>query len=92
MQEAIWKYNKFHGVSKNAAKLSQVVISFAGTKGYLEVDERSVVRVGNAVVSAGLCGPWVKQALSAAAELPQWERVVLTVVSGVSDAVIPPSR
>ena len=50
-----------------------------------------MVRVGKEVASVGLCGQWAKQAFSAAAELPQWERVVLTVDSGASDAVIPPT-
>ena len=33
----------------------------------------------------------MKQALSAVSDLPEWERVVLTVDSGASDTVVPPS-
>ena len=66
-------------------------MSSAGVQGYLDFDRDSLLRVGSEVIPAGLCGLWAKQALSAAAELPQWERVVLTVDSGASDTVIPPS-
>ena len=48
-------------------------------------------RVGDQVFPADLCGLWARQALCAANEKPQWERVVLTVDSGASDTVIPPS-
>ena len=66
-------------------------MSSAGVEGYLDFDRESLLRVGSEVVPAGLCGLWAKQALSAAAELSQWERVVLTVDSGASGTVLPPS-
>jgi hypothetical protein len=51
----------------------------------------SLLKVGNGYASRSLCGLWAKHALMAASEKPQWERVVLTVDSGASDTVLPPS-
>ena len=49
-----------------------------------------MLKVGDQVHNASLCGLWAKQALMAASELPEWERIVLTVDSGASDTVVPP--
>ena len=65
--------------------------SSAGIAGWLEYDPERLVRVGGQVHPERLCGLWLKQSLMAAAEMPEWERVVLTVDSGASDTVIPPS-
>ena len=51
----------------------------------------TIMKVGNGYAPASLCGLWAKQALLAASAAPQWERVVLTVDSGASDTVLPPS-
>ena len=48
------------------------------------------MKVGQDVHNGGLCGLWLRQALLAASEVPEWERVVLTVDSGASDTVVPP--
>jgi hypothetical protein len=51
----------------------------------------SLLKVGSGYATRSLCGLWAKQALMAASEKPQWERVILTVDSGASDTVLPPS-
>ena len=48
------------------------------------------MKVGKEVFSSTLCGLWAKKAISAVADLPEWERVVLTVDSGASETVVPP--
>ena len=51
----------------------------------------TILKVGDGYAPASLCGLWAKQALLAASVVPQWERVILTVDSGASDTVLPPS-
>ena len=51
----------------------------------------TILKVGDGLASASLCGLWAKQALMAVSDKPQWERVILTVDSGASDTVLPPS-
>ena len=93
--EATGKYEKYHGLPANSATFNQVHTSCAGIQGWLEYNPDVMYQVGNkgarSVHSADLCGLWARQALMVAAETPQWERLVLTVDSGASDTVIPPS-
>ena len=56
-----------------------------------ENEPDTLLRVGNGLAPKSLCGLWAKQALNAVSSKPQWERVVLTVDSGASDTVLPPS-
>ena len=56
-----------------------------------ENEPDTLLRVGNGLAPKSLCGLWAKQALNAVSSKPQWERVVLTVDSGASDMVLPPS-
>jgi hypothetical protein len=51
----------------------------------------TLLKVGKDVAPMKVCALWAKQALSAVSCLPKWERVVLTVDSGASDTVLPPS-
>ena len=48
------------------------------------------MQVGKEVVPNHLCGLWARKAISAVADLPEWERIVLTVASGASEAVVLP--
>ena len=48
------------------------------------------MKVGQDVHNGGLRGLWIRQALLAASDMPEWERAVLTLVSGASDIVLPP--
>ena len=48
------------------------------------------MKVGQDVHNGGLSGLWLRQALLAASETPEWEMVVLTVDTGASDIVVPP--
>ena len=84
-------YEEFHELPPESATAEMVHSSSAGIAGWLECDPRKPVRVGNQVYSEKLCGLWLKQSLMAASEMPEWERVVLTVDSGASDTVVPPS-
>ena len=66
--------------------------SSAGVRGWLDYHPDVLFKVGKyGLASANLCGLWTRQALCAASEKPHWERVVLTVDSGASDTIIPPS-
>ena len=73
------------------ATADQVALSSAGVAGWLAHDPDSLHKVGDQVCSPVLCGLWVRQALSAVADLPECERIVLTVDSGASEIVIPPT-
>ena len=88
---AIAHYEQFHRVQRGSAFLEQVVKSSAGFEGWLDFEPDGFVQVGTEVHTATLCGLWARQALMAAREAPEWERVVLTVDSGASDTVMPPS-
>ena len=73
--------------------IEQVRASSEGIDGWPDFAE-TLLRVNDRTMpyaSVSLCGLWAKQALSVASELPQWERVILTVDSGASDTVLPPS-
>ena len=48
------------------------------------------MKVGQEVFSPILCAPWAKKAISAVADLLEWERVVPTVDSGAPETVVPP--
>ena len=71
--------------------IEHVIVSSAGVRGWLDYNPDEYLRVGDEVYPADLCGLWARQALCVASEKPQWERVVLTVDSGASDTVVPPS-
>ena len=49
-----------------------------------------LLRVGKEVFPNFLCGLWAWKAISAVADLPEWERIVLTVDSGAPKIVVPP--
>ena len=49
-----------------------------------------MIKVGNEVIPNHLCGLWARKAISGVADLPEWERIVLTVDSGVSETLVPP--
>ena len=48
------------------------------------------MKVDASAFPSSLCGLWAKQAISAVADLPEWEWLVLTVDSGASATVVPP--
>ena len=93
--EATSKYEKFQGLPAGSATFNQVQESCAGIQGWIDYNPDVMYQVGKkgarTVQSADLCGLWARQALMVASESPQWERLVLTVDSGASDTVIPPS-
>jgi hypothetical protein len=93
--EATSKYKKFQGLLAGSATFNQVQESCAGIRGWIDYNPDVMYQVGKkgarTVQSADLCGLWARQALMVASESPQWERLVLTVDSGASDTVIPPS-
>ena len=96
MQTALCHFRKHQKLARphvepEAWTIDNVKRSSAGIKGWLEWNPDTLLRVGEEVFPADLCGLWARQALCAANEKPQWERVVLTVDSGASDTVIPPS-
>ena len=85
------RYETFHQYPKgDAASIEQVIGASAGIQGYLAFDPDLPMRVGQEVCSSTLCGLWAKKAISAVSDLPEWERVILTVDSGVSETVVPP--
>ena len=85
-------YEAFHQFPPGAhATADQVALSSAGVASWLAHDPDSLHKVGDQVCSPVLCGLWVRQALSAVADLLEWERIFLTVDSGASDTVIPPT-
>ena len=57
--------------------------------GWASFDLDVMHRVGDQVHDGSLCGVWLRQALIAANEVPELERIVLTVDSGASDTVVP---
>ena len=90
LRTSISHYEDFMEIPRGLATINQVVHSSAGVRGWLDHDPDHLMRVGQEVHSPGLCGLWLRQALSAVADLPEWERLVLTVNSGASVTVIPP--
>jgi hypothetical protein len=72
------------------AVIAQVIGSSAGIQGWLDSDSDALVKVGREVFPSSLCGLWARRAISAVADLPEWERIVLTVDSGASETVVPP--
>ena len=62
----------------------------AGIEGWSGFDPSSLMKVGQDVHNSGLGGLWLRQALLAAAEMPELEMVVLTVDSDASNTVVPP--
>ena len=89
------KYELYFSLPKGTSTIEQVINSSAGIKGWLSYEHDQYLAVGRGssatIASAGLCGLWARQAIMAANEKPQWERLILTVDSGASDTVIPPS-
>ena len=73
------------------AVIAQVIVSSVGIQGWLDCDSDSLVKVGNDVFPSSLCGLWTRKAISAVADLPEWERIVLTVDSGACETVVPPN-
>ena len=87
---------EFDSVPHGGCTIEHVRASSAGVDGWSKANFNpdEVLKLNDPSMpyaSAGLCGLWAKQALMAASMLPQWERVVLTVDSGASDTVLPPS-
>ena len=87
---ALLNYELFHQLPSGTAVIAQVIGSSAGIQGWLDCDSDSLVKVGNDVFPSSLCGLWAWKAISAVADLPEWERIVLMVDSGASETVVPP--
>ena len=63
-----------------SATIEQVANSSAGTRGYLDSDPAAMMKVGKEVVPNQLCGLWARKAISAVADLPEWERIVQKLI------------
>ena len=87
---ALRNYELFHQLPCGTAVIAQVIGSSAGIQGWLDSDSDALVKVGREVFPSSLCGLWARRAISAVADLPEWERIVLTVDSGASETVVPP--
>ena len=81
-------YGTFHQVPRDcSATIDQVVNSSAGICGYLDSDPDVLMRVDNEVFPNSRCGLWARKAISAVEDLPERERIVLTVDTGASETV-----
>ena len=58
-----------------------IVGSSAGIAGWRYLDPDHFLKVGKDVHIPGLCGIWLKQALSAVSDLPEWERIERKMLS-----------
>ena len=88
-----------------ATTLEEGVSSSAGIEGWLNfTPDKNIPRGGETAkpwnfdrcepakpCAVGLHGLWERRSLLAAIDIPQWEKVTLTVDSGASDTVVPPS-
>ena len=93
MQIARRKYEIFHKLPTDTSTIEHVIDTSLGVEGWAacNVDDwEKLVKVGTEVPPIKLCGLWIKDALLAAHEAPEWERVILTVDAGASDTVVPP--
>ena len=93
MQSARQKYEMFHDLPTDTSTIEQVIDTSLGVEGWAACDVEDwekLVKVGSEVHPVKLCGLWLREALLAAHQAPEWERIVLTVDSGASDTVIPP--
>ena len=88
--QAITKFAAFHGRTPSSVTIQEVVKSSAGIDVWADSDPQALHKVDGQIYSSALCGLWIRQALMAANELPEWERIVLTVDSGASETVVPP--
>ena len=86
---AILNYELFHKLPSGTTFVAQVIGSSAGFQGWLHCDSDTLVSVGKDVFPSSLCGLRARKAISAVADLPEWERIVLTVDSGASETVVP---
>ena len=90
-QAALDHFEEFHRLPKGSANIGQVSSSPGGIKAWHSLDPKALVKVCSEVHPVALCGLWARKAISAVADHPEWERVVFTVDSGASEAVVPPS-
>ena len=95
LNEALCKYEDWYNFHRGSSSFNQVHISSAGIQGWIDYNPDAMLEVskhGNrSVTSSDLCCLLTRKALIAANELPQWEKLVVTVDSGASDTVIPSS-
>ena len=83
-------YERFHEFPEGTSTTAMVVNTSAGIEGWRDFDPDLLMKVGKDVASPIICGFWLKQALSAMSDVPEWERIVLTVDSGAAETVVPP--
>ena len=91
IERAKANYRAMFGIPIGVDVLGDIVDSHYGLREWSDWDPSLYMQVGDSVERSGLCGLWARNALMAASQKPRWERVVLTVDSGASDTVLPPS-
>ena len=72
------------------ATIEEVAESSAGIEGWLNCAPETH-KTEDEKAAIGLNGLWEKRSMLASMDVPEWEKVTLTVDSGASDTVVPPS-